>query len=218
MNSKINASKRSLVIAVDGPAASGKGTLAKRIAQHYRLPHLDTGLLYRAVGFKLVMARKHAARDSDQSIAIHAAQNLSVTDLANNDLGSEEIGQAASIVSAFPEVRDALLDYQYSFAAQEGGAVLDGRDIGTVICPDADVKLYVTASDEVRAQRRFLQQQKLDANASYDAILAAIRTRDTRDSTRDTAPLAIAEDAVVLDTSTLTIEEVFATALKIIDR
>ncbi len=209
---------RSLLIAVDGPAASGKGTLARKLAAHYGLPHLDTGLLYRAVGQKLLEARQQGSRDSDKLIAIHAAQNLSVTDLARNDLGNEDIGQAASIISAIPEVRDALLQYQYDFADQESGAVLDGRDIGTVICPDADVKLFITASAEVRAKRRFEQQKQIDPSADYASILTAIVERDDRDSTRATAPLIAAADAITIDSSAMTIDAVFAAAIEAIER
>jgi cytidylate kinase len=213
-----NISKRSLVIAVDGPAASGKGTLARKLAAHYGLPHLDTGLLYRAVGKKLLEARQQGSRDSDKLIAIHAAQNLSVTDLARNDLGTEGVGRAASIISAIPEVRDALLQYQFDFADQEGGAVLDGRDIGTVICPDADVKLFITASAEVRAKRRYEQQKQTDASADYQSILTAILERDERDSTRTAAPLTVAEDAVSIDSSDMSIDAVFAAAIEVVER
>ena len=213
-----NISKRSLVIAVDGPAASGKGTLARKLAAHYGLPHLDTGLLYRAVGQKLLEARQQGSRDSDKLIAIHAAQNLSVTDLARNDLGTEGVGRAASIISAIPEVRDALLQYQFDFADQEGGAVLDGRDIGTVICPDADVKLFITASAEVRAKRRYEQQKQTDASADYQSILTAILERDERDSTRTAAPLTVAEDAVSIDSSDMSIDAVFAAAIEVVER
>jgi len=206
-------SKRSFVIAVDGPAASGKGTLARKLAMYFDLPHLDTGLLYRAVGQRLIEARHQGSPDSDRLIAIHAAQNLSVTDLARNDLGSEEIGQAASLISSLPEVRAALLDYQHDFAAQEGGAVLDGRDIGTVICPQAEVKLFITASAEVRAERRFAQQTQIDPDTSYESILTAIRDRDERDSTRTAAPLTVAADATIIDSSRMTPDEVFEQAL-----
>jgi cytidylate kinase len=203
---------------VDGPAASGKGTLARKLAAHYGLPHLDTGLLYRAVGQKLLEARQQGSRDSDKLIAIHAAQNLSVTDLARNDLGTEGVGRAASIISAIPEVRDALLQYQFDFADQEGGAVLDGRDIGTVICPDADVKLFITASAEVRAKRRYEQQKQTDASADYQSILTAILERDERDSTRTAAPLTVAEDAVSIDSSDMSIDAVFAAAIEVVER
>lgn len=199
-------SKR-LLIAVDGPAASGKGTLAKKLAAHYGLPHLDTGLLYRAVARKAMDADVH----SDDGVAA-LARALSPEDLADETLSNEDVGQQASVISAIPEVRAALLDYQQQFATHPKGAVLDGRDIGTVICPQADVKLFITASAEVRAERRFKQQEQL----GYDAILEAIRARDARDMERAAAPLKPAEDAVVLDTSAMGIDAVLAAALKIV--
>lgn len=197
-----------LVIAVDGPAASGKGTLGRKLAAHFGLPHLDTGLLYRAVGKRYLQAGTNA------NTAIAAAQNFHVTDLADKSLHDEAIGQAASIVSAMPEVRAALLDYQKRFAAQESGAVLDGRDIGTVICPDAAVKLYITASTEVRAKRRY--EQAAPGSIHYDEVLAAITERDARDSNRLNAPLTVAADAITIDTSAMTPAEVFAHALAIV--
>ncbi len=206
-----------LVIAVDGPAASGKGTLAAKLAAHFGLPHLDTGGLYRAVGKKTLAARGATQLTTDDAaLAIEAASTLSPIDLAATDLAAEAIGQAASIVSAIPEVRAALFDYQRQFAAQPQGAVLDGRDIGTVICPDADIKLYITASPEVRAERRFKQQQAIDPNASYEAVLNDIRQRDARDMNRTTAPLKPAEDAKILNTSEMNIEQVLAAALSLI--
>lgn len=211
MNDTKNASNRRLVIAVDGPAASGKGTLGKKLAAHFGLPHLDTGLLYRAVGKKYLMAN-----DDDPAAAIHAAETFHIAELADSNLHNEEIGQAASVVSAIPEVRAALLDFQKKFARHDKGAVLDGRDIGTVICPDAPVKLYITASAEVRADRRFQQQRKLDPNANYDSILKAIRERDARDQQRAAAPLKPAKDAMILDTTDLAIEDVFTEALALV--
>ena len=199
-----------LVIAVDGPAASGKGTLGRKLAAHYGLPHLDTGLLYRAVGRKYLLSAT-----KDDAAAIDAAKALHVSDLADKTLHDEATGQAASIVSAIPEVRAALLEYQRSFATQERGAVLDGRDIGTVICPDATVKLFITASAEVRAERRFKQQQAIDPAASYERILADIVARDERDTNRASAPLKAADDALHIDTSAMGIEEVLAEALRI---
>lgn len=212
-----------LVIAVDGPAASGKGTLAARLAKHYGLPYLDTGLLYRAVGKKaLAVKQTHKGHgimltpydpskpDAPDTIAaIAAAESLKAEDTTAPDLGSEEVGKAASFVSAIPGVRAALLDYQRNFAASDKGAVLDGRDIGTVICPDATVKFYVTASPEIRAERRFKQQDLL----SYEEILTAIHERDARDSTRAAAPLKIADDATTFDTSAMNADEVFERAL-----
>lgn len=183
------------IIAIDGPAASGKGTIARALADRFGFHHLDTGLLYRATGAK-----------GGEPIA--AAQSLSADDLARPDLRSAEAGQAASRIAAIPEVRAALVAFQHRFAAQDPGAVLDGRDIGTVICPNAAVKLYVVASDEVRAARRAAE---LDADPAE--ILAQLRERDLRDSQRAAAPLRPAEDAVVLDTSTLSIQDAVARAV-----
>jgi CMP/dCMP kinase len=207
-----NISSHRLVIAVDGPAASGKGTLGMRLARHFSLPHLDTGLLYRAVGRKYLMSG-----DDDPVVAIRAAETFHIAELAQPGLHNEEIGQAASIVSSIPEVRAALLKFQKDFAAQEKGAVLDGRDIGTIICPDATVKLYITASPEVRATRRFQQMKQSDPNVRYEAILDAIKTRDERDSSRSSAPMKAAPDARILDTSNLDIDGVFERALEIIN-
>ncbi|QIR86333.1 d(CMP) kinase [Paracoccus sp. AK26] len=188
------------IIAIDGPAASGKGTIARALAAHFGFHHLDTGLLYRAVG----------AKGGDP---IAAARTLEATDLARPDLRSAEAGQAASRIAAIPEVRAALLAFQHRFAGQEPGAVLDGRDIGTVICPGAPVKLYVTASDQVRAQRR-----AAELGADPVQMLAELQERDRRDRERATAPLRPAEDAVVLDTSNLTITDAIAQAVAVVDR
>lgn len=210
-----------LVIAVDGPAASGKGTLAARLAAHFGLPHLDTGCLYRAVGKKTLEAKQarsvpeNALTETDAPLAIKAAETLNLADVCAHDLGSEWIGQAASIVSAIPEVRRLLLDYQRNFAAQGNGAVLDGRDIGTVICPDATIKLFITASAEVRAKRRYDQQTQFDTSANYEAILTAIRERDTRDTARSTAPLKAADDAITIDSSEMDADAVFKKALSL---
>jgi cytidylate kinase len=181
-------------IAIDGPAASGKGTIARALAAHFGFHHLDTGLLYRAVG----------ARGGDP---VAAARGLTAADLARDDLRSAEAGQAASRVAAIAEVRAQLIVFQRRFARQEPGAVLDGRDIGTVICPGAEVKLYVTASDRVRAARR---ARELGADA--DEMLAQLRERDARDAARAVAPMRPAADAVLLDTSDMTIEAAFAVA------
>lgn len=188
------------IIAIDGPAASGKGTIARALAAHFGFHHLDTGLLYRATG----------AKGGDP---VAAAQSLTAGDLARSDLRSAEAGQAASRIAAIPEVRAALVDFQHRFAAQEPGAVLDGRDIGTVICPDAAIKLYVTASDRVRATRR-----AVELGADPEMILAELRERDRRDSERATAPLKPAPDAVVLDTSNLTIAEAVARAIALVNQ
>lgn len=183
------------IIAIDGPAASGKGTIARALADRFGFHHLDTGLLYRATG----------AKGGDP---IAAAQSLNADDLARPDLRSAEAGQAASRIAAIPEVRAALVAFQHRFAAQDPGAVLDGRDIGTVICPNAAVKLYVVASDEVRAARR-----AAELGADPAEMLAQLRERDLRDSQRAAAPLRPAEDAVVLDTSTLSIQDAVARAV-----
>jgi CMP/dCMP kinase len=204
-----------LVIAVDGPAASGKGTLARRLAAHYRLPHLDTGLLYRGVAHALLEAG--LALD-DPVAAVASAAALDVKALDESRLRGREMGEAASIVAAIPEVRAALLRLQRRFARGADGAVLDGRDIGTVICPDAKAKLFVTATPEVRAARRLKELAGRGEPADFDGILRDIRRRDARDSGRADAPLKMAEDAVSLDTSALTIEEAFDAARRIVGR
>ncbi len=178
-------------VAIDGPAAAGKGTISRRLADQFGFAHLDTGLLYRAVGAKV----------ADGAAPEMAAQNLTAADLARTDLRSHTAGQAASKVAVIPEVRSALVTFQREFARQSGGAVLDGRDIGTVICPDADLKLFVTARPEVRAHRRYLELGGDEA-----LILNEIIERDSRDMSRADAPLRAAEDAVVIDTSDLDIE------------
>lgn len=185
-------------IAIDGPAASGKGTIARALAGRFGFFHLDTGLLYRATG----------AKGGDPVLA---ARNLTPDDLARPDLRSAEAGQAASRVAAIPEVREALIAFQRTFARREPGAVLDGRDIGTVICPLAEVKLYVVASDHVRARRR-----ATELGADEAEMLAQLRERDARDSSRAAAPLRPADDATVLDTSEMTIEEAVAQAMLIV--
>lgn len=201
-----------LVIAIDGPAASGKGTLARRIAQTLDLPHLDTGLLYRAVGARCL--KDGVLEDEDASLA--AARMLDLSTLDTEALRDAETGAAASIVAARPAVRAALLDLQRAFAARPGGAVLDGRDIGTVICPDAPVKLFITAAPEIRALRRYKELLGRGADVTLDGVLADIRERDARDSGRASAPLAKAGDAVEIDTSDLGIEEAFAAAMEIV--
>jgi cytidylate kinase len=197
-----------LVIAVDGPAASGKGTIAHALAQQYGLPCLDTGLLYRAVG---VLAQATSGAVSETA-AVDAARALDPTHLEDPELRTRAAGELASQAAVFPGVRAALLDFQRQFAAKDGGAVLDGRDIGTVICPQATAKLFVTASPEVRAERRYLQLSHAGEAVSFDDILADIRKRDERDSHRSAAPLVQAEDAVLLDTSHLSIREAFEAA------
>lgn len=206
-----------MIIAIDGPAAAGKGTLARRIARDLGFAYLDTGLLYRATGKRVLDA---GADPEDAEAAEAEARALTPRDLERPDLRTDAVAQAASKVSAVPGVRAALLDFQRSFAAHppEGakGAVLDGRDIGTVVCPDADVKLFVTASDEVRAQRRFKELQESDPDVIYARVLEEMRERDARDRSRAVAPLEPAEDAILLDTSDLNADEVFAKALDII--
>ena len=191
-----------MIIAVDGPAASGKGTVAKALARHYRLPHLDTGLLYRAVAATVRRLELDPAKEADAV----AACDFDELTLADQVLRTDEVGQLASFVSAHPLVRAALLQRQKRFAHQAGGAVLDGRDIGTVIAPDADAKLFVKATPQIRARRRHTELQSHGSTLSFDKVLADIRARDERDSSRSTAPLIRADDAAVLDTSFLSIE------------
>ncbi|MEX0328351.1 MAG: d(CMP) kinase [Ruegeria sp.] len=197
----------SFTVAIDGPAAAGKGTISKGVAAHFGFSHLDTGLLYRAVG----------RRTLDGTSAVTAAQTLTAEELQQGDLRTAEIAQAASKVAVIPEVRAALVDFQRAFARQKGGAVLDGRDIGTVICPQAEVKLFVTASAEVRAERRFLELAAKGGDATRDQVLADVRERDARDAERSTAPMKPADDAVLLDTSNLSIEDALAQAVSLIE-
>jgi cytidylate kinase len=202
-----------MIIAIDGPAASGKGTIARRIAAHYRLPHLDTGLLYRAVAAALIGEDRDLY---DEAAAVAAARGLGLTDFDDATLRTRQMGEAASVVAAMPGVRAALIEAQRAFAARPGGAVLDGRDIGTVICPDAEVKIFVTASASARAQRRALELIRRGEKADYGAILADIIRRDARDSSRAAAPLRPADDAVLLDTTHLGIDAASAEALRIV--
>ena len=204
-----------MIIAIDGPAASGKGTLARRLAAHFRLPHLDTGLLYRATARVLMDAD---ARLDDEASAVSAARGLALMDFNEDLLRGREMGEAASVVAAIPAVRAALLEMQRSFAGREGGAVLDGRDIGTVICPKAHVKIFVTANPQTRANRRALELAARGEKVDYDDILADIRKRDERDSGRSSAPLAAAADAVRLDTTNLDKEAAFRAALDIVEK
>ncbi|HWA60314.1 MAG TPA: (d)CMP kinase [Caulobacteraceae bacterium] len=202
------------VIAVDGPAASGKGTIAVRLGETYGLPVLDTGLLYRAVGVGTLRA---GGSLDDEAAAAAVARRLDLTHLEDPDLRTRAAGEAASRVAVHPAVRQALLDFQRGFAARPGGAVLDGRDIGTVIAPDAPAKLYVTASPEVRAERRWKQLTGQGEAVAYEDILADIRRRDERDGGRDAAPMRPAEDAVLLDTSEMSISAAADAARRIVE-
>ncbi len=206
-----------MIIAIDGPAASGKGTLARRIAAHFALPYLDTGLLYRGVGHVMRLAGADLA---DEDAAARAAQSLDLDAIDPEALRGATASSAASVVAVHPKVRAALLERQRAFAAAPRGAVLDGRDIGTVVCPGADVKLFVVASPEVRAERRLkeLVTSGRASEADYARVLADIRARDARDSGRATAPLLPAPDAVVIDTSAMSAEEAFAAALAVIEK
>jgi cytidylate kinase len=204
-----------MIIAIDGPAASGKGTLGKRLAAHYGLRHLDTGLLYRAVARTLLDAKKNP---QDRAAAIAAAKALDPARFDESALKVYEVGEAASVVSAVPEVREALFDFQRQFAAKPPGAVLDGRDIGTVICPDADVKIFVTATPEVRAERRARELTGRGEHVKLDEVLADIMARDERDRSRAAAPLKQAADAHLLDTTALDIEGAFRAAVALVER
>ena len=204
-----------MIIAIDGPAASGKGTLAKLLARHYRLPHLDTGALYRAVAMALIDAGKPL---DNPDAAEQAALNLDTRLIDDPRIRAAGMGEPASKVAAMPGVRKALLEFQRRFANQPGGAVLDGRDIGTVICPAAGVKLFVTASAEIRAGRRHREAVSKGEAAGFDAVLADILKRDERDSARSSAPLVMAKDACLLDTSDMDIEAAFQAALAAVDK
>ena len=204
-----------MIIAIDGPAASGKGTLGKKLAAHYGFRHLDTGLLYRAVA-KALLDAGHAANDEARAIAVAKAIDPARFDEAA--LKRYEVGEAASVVSAIPGVRAALFDFQREFAAAPPGAVLDGRDIGTVICPNAEVKIFVTASPEVRAGRRASELRGRGEKADEKLVLADIIARDERDRSRSAAPLVQAQDAHLLDTSELDIEGSFKAALALVEK
>jgi len=203
-----------MIIAIDGPAASGKGTLARRLAQHYGLRHLDTGVIYRAVAKALLDA---GAELTDEARAVAAATGLDPEKFGDPALRSQKIGEAASVVSAIPKVREALVDFQRQFAASPPGAVLDGRDIGTVICPDADVKIFVVADPRVRAHRRTMEARSRGEEADEAGILADILKRDERDRNRATAPLKAASDAYLLDNSHLDIEGGVRAAIDMIE-
>lgn len=201
---------RPLIVAIDGPAASGKGTLARRVSMYCGYEYLDTGLLYRMVGLKMVYGNKSP---EDKEAAIEASKTINEQDFSNPRLRQERVGQAASIISAYPEVREALLDYQRQFAASENGAVLDGRDIGTIVCPDADVKFFLTASLEARAKRRHRELQGEGIEVIYQSVLEDLQERDERDSKRSVAALVPAADAIHIDTSEMSAHEVFKTVL-----
>ena len=198
----------SFTVAIDGPAAAGKGTISRAVAEHFGFAHLDTGLLYRAVGAKVL----HGMAPLD------AAKTLTARDLEATNLRTPEVAQAASKVAVIAEVRAALVAFQRSFAQRDGGAVLDGRDIGTVICPDAQAKLFVTASAETRARRRHMELQANGHDDSFEQVLADVQARDARDASRAEAPMVAAADATVLDTSDLSIEAAVAQAIAIIDQ
>ena len=203
-----------MLIAIDGPAASGKGTLGRLIAAHYRLPHLDTGKLYRAIA-RDVLAK--GANPADANAALKAAKALDPATLDDPKLMDGKLGEAASIVAGHPDVRQALMAYQRAFAGQKPGAVMDGRDIGTVICPDADVKLFVTASAEIRAERRYRELREAGHGVSAAEVLADIGRRDQRDKNRAVSPLRQARDAYLLDTTNLDIDAAFKAAIALID-
>jgi cytidylate kinase len=202
-----------VVIAVDGPAASGKGTIARALASRFGLPHMDTGLLYRAVALNLW---RWGGDPADEFEALRACRELGF-DPEDPELRSEPVSKIASAVSAYPSVRAALLERQQDFARQPGGAVLDGRDIGTVIAPDADVKLFVTASPEIRAERRLKELESRGMHAHYEDVLADIHARDERDSNRPVAPLRPAADAMIFDTSALDVAAAIGGALRLVE-
>jgi CMP/dCMP kinase len=203
-----------MIIAIDGPAASGKGTLARRLAAHYGYRHLDTGVIYRAVAYALIRAGDDL---HDEVRAVVAALQLDPDTFENPALKTQKLGEAASVVSAIPRVREVLIDFQRQFAARQPGAVLDGRDIGTVICPDADVKIFVVADPQVRARRRTLEALARGEEADEAAVLADILQRDERDRNRAVAPLKPAEDAYLLDNSNLDIEGGVRAAIDIVE-
>lgn len=210
-----------MLIAIDGPAASGKGTLARRLAKYLDLSYLDTGSLYRGVGLKLIEsgmdveeAEDHNSKSAEHAIEI--ARNLALKDLEDLNLSCEGVGKAASIVSAIPKVREALLEFQKGVANSPNGAVLEGRDIGTVVCPNADHKFFVTASIEARAERRYKELQKRDESVIYDSVLQDLVKRDRRDSKRTISPLTIAEDAIEVDTTDMSMDDVFEKIVSII--
>jgi len=204
-----------MIIAIDGPAASGKGTLGKRLAHHYGYRHLDTGVIYRAVAYAMMAV---GADLNNEALAVAAALELDPEKFGNPILKTQQVGEGASVVSAFPRVREVLVNFQRQFAADPPGAVLDGRDIGTVICPDADVKIFVVADPRVRARRRTLEARARGEDADEEAVLADILKRDERDKNRAIAPLRAAPDAHTLDNSNLDIEAGVRAAIAIVEQ
>lgn len=204
----------SYVVAIDGPAAAGKGTVSKAVAEHFGFAHLDTGLLYRVVGR---VALENVGPSLDEAEVISLLTKVTEADLKRDDLRTAAVAQAASKVAVIPEVRSALINFQRKFAARAGGAVLDGRDIGTVICPDADVKLFVTAVAEVRAQRRYEELLGRGEKTAYETVLENVKVRDARDSERAVAPLVAAEDAITIDTSEMSIKTAISVAIAAIN-
>ena len=202
-------------VAIDGPAAAGKGTISRSVADQFGFAHLDSGLLYRAVGIKTLNLGRGVI---DPVAAEEIAKRLTPDDLARDDLRTSLAARAASKVAVLPNVRAALLDFQRKFARRNGGAVIDGRDIGTVICPEAEVKLFVTASDDIRAKRRFEELSTDNPELKLETVLNDIRARDKRDAERDTSPMVAADDAVLLDTSELSIDAAVAEAVAIINK
>jgi len=204
----------SYVVAIDGPAAAGKGTVSKAVAEHFGFAHLDTGLLYRVVGR---VALENVGPSLDEAEVISLLTKVTEADLKRDDLRTAAVAQAASKVAVIPEVRSALINFQRKFAVRAGGAVLDGRDIGTVICPDADVKLFVTAVAEVRAQRRYEELLGRGEKTSYETVLENVKARDARDSERAVAPLVAADDAITIDTSEMSIKTAISVAIAAIN-
>ena len=211
----MKSASRPILIAVDGPAASGKGTIARALARHFGLPHMDTGTLYRAVALSMFRFGGDPASEFE---ALRAVEGIAQVDPTDEELRSEIVGSIASRISAYPGVRAALLERQRQFASQSSGAVLDGRDIGTVVAPKATAKLYVTASPEIRAQRRVRELLERGMPAHYEDVLIDIRARDARDANRDAAPLVQAKDADLLDTSEMVIEEAITAAIELVEK
>lgn len=202
-----------MIIAIDGPAASGKGTLAKKLAEHFGLDYLDTGSIYRSLGYKILQA---GGNPKDEEFAVKIAKTITWHDLNNEHLYDEGIGSAASIVASIPRVREVLLKFQRDFANCSKGAVLDGRDIGTVICPDAYLKFYITANIETRAKRRYKQLQNKGVSVIYQSVLEDLQRRDARDSGREVAPLTVAEGAIHIDTTNMEVSEVFEEIVSVV--